>query len=247
MPARGGKVPARGAAPTRGTPAKTRAGAQAAKPHVNAKSATPTPDTVHVVEPEVEKHKEDVEHEVEGYHQEESSGTLVDEPEHFDEAEHIAEHAAELTEEPAAHGSEVQEEAEDIAAHGAEPQLAAEETEHQIYEDEVHEEHHVVEASEAVEKVVETAPVDYQAEGEVHVEVEPATPVPTAETEESEHSHDETVDHDNSSETIFSEEPSVTSKTGGDLEDIVNLLEPKPRPMSVALIPDEVAEIPDEF
>lgn len=72
------------------------------------------------------------------------------------------------------------------------------------------------------------------------------------ETDVEHHHHDNDAHHEDEDESE-SEAPAVPPKypaaeVGSDLDALVNMLEAKPaRPISIASIPDDVAEIPDEF
>ncbi|OJT02459.1 hypothetical protein TRAPUB_7026 [Trametes pubescens] len=210
-----------------GTAAKAKAAGGAAVSA--AKVAAKSEPEHHDEEPEV------IHDEPEHHEYEESGSTLVDEPAISHEPEEI-EHEEVAVEE---HGhAEEQPEEEVLVAEEHHEEPALEEVEHHTEHDEV-----------SVHS--EEAPA---AEEELHVEAEDTTPealdtneIPATSDSEADAVHSEGETHvDTESDTVSGSV--VADKSGGDIEDIVGMLEgpilvSKERPVSV-IVPD-VAEIPD--
>ena len=183
----------------------------------------------------------------ESHEHEGSGGSLVDEPEHVEHHEpeemvegegHDVQHEDVLHVEP-----EQPFEEHHVEEHVAEPETIAHE------ETSEPEEHSPVESEQATPEVAvhpaddipaPSAEAEAEAEAEVEVVVSEAEP-------ESEANHSEGETHvDTESDTVAGSV--VADKSSNDLEDMVAFLEAapvQPRPTSV-VVPDEVADIPDE-
>ncbi|KZT67469.1 hypothetical protein DAEQUDRAFT_767197 [Daedalea quercina L-15889] len=233
--ARGTGVKARGAA---ATPAKTKIAATATKPPAAPEQVT-EPEPEHAEIPD-EPHEEEPEHyneepealssPVEAHEPESSESTLIDEPQHA---------SAGLTDDPDVH-----------AAAGETAEAILNSKEEELAEYGVPD----TSAAEALEEVVPKP--DETIAHEEGVQEPPATAEAEHYDEVSQVEEHGSVDRDESTPSVadptgsaapeaYGTDARVNGKTtptqggGTDLEDIINMLEAKPRPMSIASIPDE--------
>lgn len=242
---------------TADTGAKT--GAEEAKPKPEAVTAVSEQEPEAAVEVEIEEHHDEIvgsddhhepEAESELVHEHEGSeSTLIDEPEHV---------SSTLTQEPEEHEVEVVETV-------AKDEMVDVERAHKIHdehdtdvslEDPLEELPHTGEhlegdsvpvAEEGLDNIAVASHKHHnepEAVAESASEVHDPTPEEDASSAESGQARDPELEHEANVETQVN---GKTDPAGNDIEDLISMLEAKPRPVSFASIPDEVAgEIPDE-